>query len=260
MVENEFNLKPKKRFSSRVENYIKYRPSYPQEIITFLTEKKNLLKSNVIADIGSGTGILSELFLKNSYTVYGVEPNVDMRNAGQKMLSKYPKFVSIKGSAEDTTLNKNSIDIITAGQSFHWFDLKKARIEFLRILKSEGWVILIWNRRKKRSNEFLKDYEKLLMKYGTDYIVIEKKKLNYDKFFGVNKSDNKFQKKKFDNSQEFNFKGLKGRLLSTSYIPLNDHPMFKEMISDLRKLFKKHQQNRSIRFEYNTVVIYGQLA
>ncbi len=260
MVENEFNLKPKKRFSSRVENYIKYRPSYPQEIITFLTEKKILVKSNVIADIGSGTGILSELFLKNSNIVYGVEPNIDMRNAGQKLLMKYPKFVSIEGSAENTTLNKNNIDIITAGQSFHWFDLKKARIEFLRILKSEGWVILIWNRRKKRSNEFLKDYEKLLMKYGTDYTVIEKKKLNYDKFFGENKSNNKYQKKQFDNSQKFNFKGLKGRILSTSYIPLNDHPMFNEMISDLKKIFKRHQQNRSIRFEYNTVVIYGQLA
>lgn len=259
MFDKKFKHDPKKRFSTRVENYIKYRPSYPQEIISFLKEKQILSSDSVIADIGSGTGILSELFLKEGNHVYGIEPNIDMRNAGETQLSKYSNFVSLEGSAENSLINSSSVDIITAGQAFHWFDLEKTRIEFLRILKPEGWVLLIWNRREKVNNEFLKEYEKFLLKYGTDYKAIEKIKLDFDKFFGESETDRKYKYKKFDNYQIFDYNGLKGRLFSTSYIPLEGHPTFNDMIIDLKKLYEKHQQNGLIKFEYKTEVIYGQL-
>ena len=259
MFDKKFKHDPKKRFSTRVENYIKYRPSYPQEIISFLKEKQILSSDSVIADIGSGTGILSELFLKEGNHVYGIEPNIDMRNAGETQLSKYSNFVSLEGSAENSLINSSSVDIITAGQAFHWFDLEKTRIEFLRILKPEGWVLLIWNRREKVNNEFLKEYEKFLLKYGTDYKAIEKIKLDFDKFFGESETDRKYKYKKFDNYQIFDYDGLKGRLFSTSYIPLEGHPTFNDMIIDLKKLYEKHQQNGLIKFEYKTEVIYGQL-
>lgn len=259
MFDKKFKHDPKKRFSTRVENYIKYRPSYPQEIISFLKEKQILSSDSVIADIGSGTGILSELFLKEGNHVYGIEPNIDMRNAGETQLSKYSNFVSLEGSAENSLINSSSVDIITAGQAFHWFDLEKTRIEFLRILKPEGWVLLIWNRREKVNNEFLKEYEKFLLKYGTDYKAIEKIKLDFDKFFGESETDRKYKYKKFDNYQIFDYDGLKGRLFSTSYIPLEGHPTFNGMMIDLKKLYEKHQQNGLIKFEYKTEVIYGQL-
>ncbi len=259
MSDKEYLYDPKKRFSSRVENYIKYRPRYPYKIIKFLTKEKKLLKSSTIADIGSGTGILSELFLKNGNFVYGVEPNPDMRSAAEKFLQAYTNFKSVNGSAENTGLTKNGVDLITAGQAFHWFEVEEARKEFLRILKPNGWIILIWNRRKKLTNEFLKDHEKLLLKYGTDYKVIEKKKLDYDKFFGVTKLEKNYKKIIFDNYQVLDFKGLKGRLLSTSYIPLDDHPNYNNMISDLRKIYEKHEKNGIIKFEYETEVFYGQL-
>ncbi|MFX1420154.1 MAG: class I SAM-dependent methyltransferase [Promethearchaeota archaeon] len=259
MFNKKFLQDPKKRFSDRVEKYIKYRPRYPQEIIEFLKEKNILSKESVIADIGSGTGILSELFLKEGNLVYGVEPNIDMRKAGEKLLNNYSNFFSIDGSAEDTTLKPNSIDIITAGQAFHWFNLDKTKLEFQRILKPESWLVLIWNRRKKETNEFLKEYEKFLLKYGTDYKAIEKSKLDFDKFFGGNQLKIKYQKENFDNYQIFDYEGLEGRLLSTSYIPLNDNPKYNDMLSDLKKLFKKHQKKGFIKFEYNTEVIYGQL-
>ncbi len=259
MFDKKFKQDPKKRFSSRVENYIKYRPKYPQEVIEFLKEKKILSTDSVIADIGSGTGILSELFLKEGNLVYGVEPNIDMRNAGETILRKYSNFISMDGSAESTALDPNSIDIITAGQAFHWFNLEKAKLEFLRILKPEGWVILIWNRREKMNNEFLKEYEKFLLKYGTDYKAIEKSKLDFDKFFRGNKSEKKYNRTKFDNYQIFNYNGLKGRLLSTSYIPLDDSPEYNNMLLDLKQLFEKHQKDGLIRFEYDTEVFYGQL-
>jgi SAM-dependent methyltransferase len=259
MFDKKFKEDPKKRFSSRVERYVKYRPSYPPEIIKFLKEKKILSLNSVIADIGSGTGILSELFLKEGNKVYGVEPNIDMRNAGENLLMEYSNFISIDGSAESTILDPDIVDIITAGQAFHWFNLEKARSEFLRILKPGGWVTLIWNRRRKYTNEFLKEYEKLLLKYGTDYKAIEKSKLDFDKFFRGNKSEKKYNRVKFDNYQLFDYNGLKGRLLSTSYIPLDDSPEYNNMLLDLKLLFEKHQKDGFIRFEYDTEVFYGQL-
>lgn len=217
------------------------------------------MSNSIIADMGSGTGILSELFLKEGNKVYGVEPNADMRKAGEKLNRKYSEFISIDGSAEETKLDDYSIDIITAGQAFHWFNLEKAREEFIRILKPEGWVILIWNRRKKLTNEFLKEYEKLLLKYGTDYKAIEKSKLDFNKFFMGDKVENTYNKFTFDNHQIFDYEGLEGRLLSTSYIPLSDSPKYNDMLLELKKLFKKFQRNDRIRFEYETEVIYGQL-
>jgi ubiquinone/menaquinone biosynthesis C-methylase UbiE len=255
----KFLKDPKTRFSDRVDRYIKYRPGYPQDLINFLKEKKILSSNSIIADIGSGTGILSELFLKEGNEVYGIEPNSDMRAAAERLLTNYVNFTSINGSAENTTLESNSIDIITAGQAFHWFNLEKARLEFLHILRSEGWVVLVWNRRKSRTNEFLKEYEKFLLKYGRDYKAIEKSKLEFNEFFRGSKSNKKYNKIIYDNYQIFDYKSLEGRLLSTSYIPLDDHPNYKDMLFDLKQLFKKFQKNGLIRFEYDTEIVYGQL-
>ncbi|MFX1268184.1 MAG: class I SAM-dependent methyltransferase, partial [Promethearchaeota archaeon] len=169
MPKKKFILDPKKRFSSRVENYIKFRPNYPSEIIKFLKEKKILIKDSIIADIGSGTGILSEIFLKNGNVVYGIEPNADMRNAAEKLLENYSDFITVDGSAESTNLKGKSIDIITVGQAFHWFDIKQTQKEFRRILKEGGYVILIWNNRKKSDSGFSTEYEKFITKYGKDY-------------------------------------------------------------------------------------------
>ncbi|MFX1371804.1 MAG: class I SAM-dependent methyltransferase [Promethearchaeota archaeon] len=254
-----FKQDPKKRFSSRVEQYVKFRPSYPKEIIPFLKKKQILSKNSVIADIGSGTGILSEIFLKEGNKVYGIEPNIDMRKAGEVQLKKYSNFISIDGSAENSLLESKSVDIITVGQAFHWFDLDKTKIEFSRILKPNGWVVLIWNHRNNQNNEFLKDYEKFLIKFGTDFSNIEKRIQDCQKFFGGNHLEKTYEYQMFYNSQIFDYKGLEGRVLSTSYLPLADHPLFNSMIIELKELFEKHQQNGSVKFEYKTEVFYGQL-
>src|SRR5213595_654680 len=130
---------PTKRFSNRVENYIKYRPGYPDAVIDLLTEECRLTQQSIIADIGSGTGILSELFLKNGNSVFAIEPNAAMRRTAEDLLRKHPKFTSIDAAAEATTLDIASVDFVTAAQAFHWFDRKNARKEFARILKPEGW-------------------------------------------------------------------------------------------------------------------------
>jgi SAM-dependent methyltransferase len=252
MAEKKFLEEPKKRFSSRVENYIKYRPSYPLEIIDFLKEKRILAEDTRIADIGSGTGILTKLFLDNGNQVYGIEPNKDMRAAAERNLQEYTNFSSLEGSAESTGLKGNTINLIIAGQAFHWFDVEVAKREFKRILKPDGNVALIWNNRGKTGSDFDRSYENFILKYGTDYKEVRKNEKNVDLFFNYNKET-------FYNFQELDFTSFKGRVLSSSYIPLVDNPIFPEMILELEDLFNKHQRNGIIRIEYDTEVYLGKV-
>ena len=155
----------KQRFSNRVADYIRYRPGYPSTCLDLLREECGLQPAHVVADIGSGTGLLSKLFLDNGNRVFGVEPNAEMRSAGEEYLQEYANFSSVNGSAEETTLPSQSIDFITAGQAFHWFEPAKAKREFQRILKPGGWVVVVWNERRIFESRFGKEYEKLLGRF-----------------------------------------------------------------------------------------------
>ncbi|MEP6635795.1 MAG: class I SAM-dependent methyltransferase [Acidobacteriota bacterium] len=245
------------RFTSRVESYARYRPGYPAEIIDLLKSECGLASNSLIADVGSGTGILSELLLENGNAVFGVEPNGPMRAAGEALLSDYPRFQSIDGSAEATTLGTGTIDLITAGQAFHWFEGEQTRPEFIRILKPGGFVALIWNDRRLDSTPFLQAYEELLLSFGTDYKQVKSLTSTEPirKFF----APGDFQVRSFPSSQEFDFDGLKGRVLSASYTPEPGQPAFDAMISRLREIFDANQLSGRVAFEYDTKVYYGQL-
>jgi len=250
-------MKPTERFSDRVENYVKYRPHYPPEIIPFLKKEIGLMPSSIIADIGSGTGISSELLLRNGNTVYGIEPNKEMREAGEELLRDYPKFHSITGTAENTTLPDAGIDLIVAGQAFHWFDVAKARIEFKRILKPGGWVVLIWNERLLDTTPFLISYEHLLHSFGTDYAEVQHKNVKGD--IGTLFTEKGYRLEHFPNSQSCDFGGLQGRLLSSSYIPTPDSPKYRPMIEDLQKIFDENEKEGEVEILYMTEVYYGQI-
>lgn len=246
-----------KRFSSRVDNYIKYRPSYPQALIDLLAAECGLSSDSTIADIGSGTGILAELLLQRGYRVIGVEPNDEMRSAGDRLLQGYPRFTSVAGTAETTSLDDGSVDLITAGQAFHWFDHERFRAECVRMLKPSGFVALIWNDRRLDSSPFLQAYERLLLTHGTDYTAVNHKQFDDEsmkRFFGAGR----FHKASFENLQTFDFEGLKGRLLSSSYVPEADHPRYQPMLDELQQLFDQHQKRGQVVFEYDTIVYYGQ--
>ncbi|MBO0859874.1 MAG: class I SAM-dependent methyltransferase [Chloracidobacterium sp.] len=246
------------RFSTRVENYKKYRPGYPIEVIETLISECGLKADSIIADIGSGTGILTEVFLKNGNEVYGVEPNREMREAGAVSLKDYPRFRSVAARAEETTLPESSVDFITAGQSFHWFDREKTRTEFIRILKSQGWISLIWNERVTTTTPFLVAYEKLLKDYSPDYEQIDHRRITnavISDFFG----SNRFKLKQFNNSQVFDYDGVKGRLLSSSYAPEAGHPDHEPMLAELERIFRKYQEEGQVAFDYITQMYYGRL-
>jgi SAM-dependent methyltransferase len=245
------------RFSDRVDDYIKHRPGYPSELIGTLTDRCGLSPSHVVADVGSGPGNLARLFLENGNEVFGVEPNEEMRNAGRRLLAHFERYQSIEGRAEETHLPEASVDFITAGQAFHWFDWPRAKAEFQRILRPSGWVVVVWNDRRFES-PFERDYEQLLNDFGTDYAEVKKRGgaavANIHDFFS-----GRFQTAKLSNYQPLDVVGLRGRLLSASYAPKANHPAHSAMLQRLQHIFRKHEQNGKVTLEYDTNMYFGQL-
>jgi ubiquinone/menaquinone biosynthesis C-methylase UbiE len=246
------------RFSSRADNYARYRPGYPAGVIDILRSDCGLTENSIIADVGSGTGILSELFLKNGNCVIGIEPNAGMREAAELLLKGFSRFVSSDATAEATRLEPASVDFVTAGQAFHWFDRAKARNEFARILKPGGWVVLIWNERKLDSTPFLREYESLLLQYGTDYEKVRHE--NVTREIGQFFAPGIFRLKDLKNVQHFAFAALVGRTRSASYTPEPGSPNFAPMFAKLEEIFNANNREGMITFEYDTRIYYGRLA
>lgn len=244
-------MNPTERFSSRVENYVKYRPSYPPEAIELLKAECGLKPGAKVADIGSGTGILTQLLIDEGAEVYAVEPNKEMREAAERLLRN---FHSIDATAEDTSLPDGSMDLVVAAQAFHWFDRSKTRKEFHRILKREGYAAIIWNDRHTNSTPFLRKYEELLHQYGTDYAQVVHRNIErpmLDDFFHPNRCEYA----EFPNVQTFGWEGFLGRVLSSSYVPADNQ----ELIDRLRQIYEEYNSNGFVSFDYTTQVFYGTL-
>ena len=246
---------PEERFSDRVENYVRYRPGYPPGILYLLRREAGLTPASVIADIGSGTGISTRLFLTEECAVYGVEPNREMRQAAECLLAGWPAFRSVDGTAQATTMADKSVDLIVAAQAFHWFNTPETRAEFTRILKPAGRIVLIWNERLTDAAPFLRDYEQLLLRFGTDYASVRHENTDASalaQFFA-----GPYAAHTFPNEQRFDFTALQGRLLSSSYAPAAGHPQHERMIAELRRIFDLHQSNGEVCFLYDTRVYLG---
>jgi SAM-dependent methyltransferase len=253
-------LNSTERFSSRVANYVRCRPGYPPEMLEVLKDECGLTPGTVVADVGSGTGFLAKLFLANGNQVYGVEPNREMRMAGEDFLRGFPNFMSVIGTAEATTLPDGSVDFVTAGQAAHWFDATKARREFLRILRPGGWLILAWNDRSTEATPLLMEYERLLQAYCPEYAEVQRQGVtgvsDVEPFFAPARA----RVKSFSCRQVFEYDGLEGRLLSSSYAPLEGHPNYRPMLNELREIFERQQVNGQVSLDYETKMYYGRIA
>jgi ubiquinone/menaquinone biosynthesis C-methylase UbiE len=244
------------RFSDRVANYVRYRPGYPPEMLSFFKEELRLTADSVLADIGSGTGLSARPFLENGNVVYGVEPNAAMREAAELYLQDYDHFQSVDGTSNQTNLPDNCVDFLIAAQAFHWFDPEPTRLEFERILKPKGHICLIWNERQTGTTSFLQEYEQLLLKYANDYEKVRHENINeavLEKFF-----QQPFERAAFSNHQILDFEGLKGRLLSSSYMPNERDPRFVPLVEDLSSLFAKYAEGGKITILYDTNLFYTQ--
>jgi len=245
------------RFSDRVENYVLYRPGYPPQVLETLKKECGLKLEHRIADIASGTGIWTRLLLENGNRVSGVEPNAGMREAAERLLSGFSNFNSIAATAEATTLPDHSMDFVTAAQAAHWFNREQSRREFVRILKPGGWLVLLWNERLTDSTPFLRDYEQLLLTYGTDYQDIRHERTTdaVNEFF----DPAPYQERAFPMLQEFDYAGVEGRLLSSSYAPGPEHPKHEPMLKELRRVFDKQAVAGRATFEYKTRLYFGKI-
>ncbi|MEM6723419.1 MAG: class I SAM-dependent methyltransferase [Bacteroidota bacterium] len=251
-------MDPTKRFSDRVQDYIRYRPEYPAKVVAYLTKKKILLPGDLVADLGSGTGKSTKIFLEKGFETYGIEPNEAMRQAAEDLLNSYPNFRSIKGTAEQTNLPDHSVQLAVAGQAFHWFDIPKARKEIQRILKPNGYGLLLYNIRADEASAFMLAYHQFLLDYSTDYRLINKRKVNpeaYQAFFG----HENYESTQFPNRQIFDLEGVKGRYFSCSYALPESHSNYREALKKLNVLFDQHQKNGEIEMIYRTELYWGRL-
>jgi SAM-dependent methyltransferase len=249
----------KERFSSRVADYVKFRPGYPAAVLDLLRDECGLHaeESCVIADVGSGTGFLTELFLRQGNRVFGVEPNPEMRLAGEAFLREFANFTSVAGAAEATTLAGASVNFVTAGQAFHWFEPVATRREFLRILKPGGWLVLIWNHRR-MDTPFARDYEAMLNRYSADYGRVRAsypESHNVKDFFGAVAC----AERSLSYTQLFDWDGLAGRLHSSSYAPTEQQANYAPMMVELQRIFDAYQEGGRVPMEYETKIYFGQL-
>jgi len=247
---------PTGRFSDRVDEYVRARPGYPLAVLEVLRRRCSFTAQAVVADVGSGTGLLAKLFVDHGNTVFGVEPNPEMRAAGEQLFGGRPGFKSVAGGAEDTTLPPGSVDFVTAGQAFHWFDRPLARREFVRILRPGGWVVLVWNDRRLDATPFLRGYEALLVRHCPEYLKVVHRNVD-DAVLRDFYAPMGFHEDVLDNRQRFDWDGLVARHLSSSFVPRTGH---ETGMAELRALFDACAVDGFVEFEYDTRVQSGRMS
>ena len=260
MDNEDGSVDPKLRFTDRVASYVKARPGYPAEVVDVLRSNCALTNSSVVADIGSGTGMLARMLCEHAHTVCGVEPNDAMRAAALELLADRSNFTAVNGSAENTTLPATSVDLITVAQAFHWFDHKEARHEFMRILKPNGFTALIWNDRRTDGSPLAEAYEQLLVDFGTDYAEVQsrgKQTLeNFERFFG----HSQIRRATIPNAQHLERDAFVERAISASYMPNESHPRYREMVAAAQQIFDENRAGGTVTLEYDTNIYYAQMS
>ena len=215
----------------------------------------------MIADIGSGTGQMTELFLQHGNPVYAIEPNVDMRRVAEQELRAYPRLTSLGATAEATTLPDHSVHLITVGNAFHWFDHPRTRAEFLRILAPHGWVVLAWNLERNNGSPFATAFEQFWQNHIDPAARFrrfgERQRPDYiPKFFGASN----FKETHLDNYQVCDFDALQGLALSFLKAPKADDPHYPVMLDELQTIFNQYHETDTVTLEYDTAIFYGQLS
>ncbi|WP_160687741.1 class I SAM-dependent methyltransferase [Clostridium sp. C2-6-12] len=247
------------RYSNKTEDYDKYRPSFPAEIMKFLYSNNIINDNSVIADIGSGTGRFTRLLLEKGNTVYGVEQNNEMRAKAEELLSQFSNFISIAGSAEKTGLEDNCFDLITVAQAFHWFNKEKCLLEFKRIIKDNGKVFIVWDDFVGDYNDFSTEYRNVLSKYRNDKPENNGRKLSRDEMVYDFFRDNKYETLSFTHELYQNFDGIKGGALSASFTPKPDEENYDQFILELQNVFEKYQTAGKVCTAFRSMCYLGEI-
>ena len=250
-------IDPLRRFSSRARAYAAARPSYPRDVADLMRDAMGLGPGAVVADVGSGTGKLTEVLLDGGYAVVGVEPNAEMRAYAEAAFAGRPAFTSVDGTAQATTLPDASADAVTAGQAFHWFDPAAVRAEWMRILRPGGWAVLVWNLRRERASAFMEGYDDLIHRFATDMKLARAERADGGAMEILYAG--RFESRTLEYIHLMDRETLRGRAVSSSFMPDAGHPQFDEMLAATDALFDAHAVDGFVRFEYDTPVYFGQL-
>ena len=251
-------LQATERFGNRADAYTRGRPSYPQALVEELQRAGALKPESIVVDIGVGTGLSAEPFLRSGYSVIGVEPNGKMRAAGDEYLRQFAQYRSVAGTAEETSVADAAADLVIAGQAFHWFDVPRAAAEVRRILRPGGWCALIWNDRQTSGSAFLAGYEALLRTHGIDYDKVTHRHVDepaIDRFFAPQKP----RVVMFDNPRLLRLEDLQALAASASYLPAPDDPRHEAMQLALHGLFDAHARSGEVTMMYRTRMHYAQI-
>ena len=245
------------RFTSRVRDYVRYRPGYPPAAVAHIADQLDIAPGRLIADVGAGTGLLTRSLLQAGAEVIAIDPNEHMLDAARELLAGQRRASFVVASAEDTTLDDHSVDAITVGQAFHWFEHEAARDEFRRILRPGGCVALMWNTKRFDTSEFLAGYEQLLERHAPAFADVRHEtsdEATIEAFFGAPPT-----RAEFDNEQRFDWDGVLGRAMSASYVPREGAPHHAAFVVGLRELWEAHAVDGCLVWPYATVVWAGPL-
>jgi len=244
------------KFSGKADLYAKARPNYPSQLIDYLIERLSITNDTVIADVGSGTGKLSVEFLKHGCKVFCVEPNKDMRNAAERMLSEYSGFTSVNGTDADTTLADNSVNIVTVAQAFHWFDVDRFKAECKRILKQKGAVAVIYNHRTVGSDLVAENAE-ICKRFCLCFKGFSNK-LNADAIAKIAfLFDYRYETVRFENNLTYSKELFVQRMLSASYAPTENASQYGEYVTALENLFDKYSNDNILTLPNETIAYIG---
>lgn len=255
-MDTPHETEPRRRFSNRVADYIRYRPGYPPELIDWLRDTIDLRPSWIVADVGSGTGLVTREFCRHGNLVYAVEPNEAMRAAAEEIFAREPHFVSVAGSAEATTLPDGSVDLVTAGQAFHWFDADAARREWRRILSPGGRALIVFNSRRIDATPFMRAYDEFLVTHAVDYQGVDHRRVLGD---NLRAFLDDMREWRFHSLRSMTYEELRGLSMSSSYVPAPEHPRHAAFFAGLEALFAAHAQDGAIEMLYETEAYVGRL-
>ncbi len=240
-------MNPLQRFSDRAADYSKYRPSYPETALACIFEGLGEPARLIAADIGAGTGISARLLASKGARVIAIEPNAEMRQAAQP----HPLVEWRSGSAEATTLPDKAVDLVTCFQAFHWFEPERSLLEFRRIFKKSGRLVLVWNDRDK-SDEFTAEYSRLVRKASNNHPAEAKISAVEPLFASPHFAD--IRECGFEYRQELDLTGLIGRAQSVSYVPREGEEL-QQLLADLTELHEKWRDERgAVYLAYHTKV------
>lgn len=242
-------------YSTKAEKYAKFRWDYAEKAIETIFTITQITRHSIVADLGAGTGILTRHFATKAKAIYAIEPNFELRQILTRDLSAIPAISIMVGTAEATQLPDTSVDVLTVAQAIHWFQPEPARQEMMRILKNDGWLVLLRNYGTNRAhNEAIGNL--MTKAFGADFSKVnERPKEKPIRFYYGNDA---FQKFVFPFAFRQNWDEFIGSLTTASFMPDEDHPLFQKLETRAREIFARFAQHDYIKVEGETELIIGQ--